>query len=189
MKYGEITDVVLEAIADGLIAGWKGYPRGFRLPVVLGEIIKYILEKKKKKIKESKIKRVLNNLEKREIVSLDKKKDEIYVHVTEKGKEKVLKYSLKLLLDFKKKEKKWLKKWFMVIFDVPEAQKNKREYLRRFLKWLGFYRYQKSVYIFPYECEKEVELIKKIVEGEKYIKYVITEKVESEESLKTFFGL
>jgi CRISPR-associated endonuclease Cas2 len=92
-------------------------------------------------------------------------------------------------LDFKKKNKKWDGRWFMVFFDVPEIQRNKREYLRRYLKELGFYQYQKSVYIFPYECEKEVALIKKIVEGAKYMKYIIAERIEEEDKIKRYFNL
>ena len=92
-------------------------------------------------------------------------------------------------MDFKRKEKKWNGKWFFVFFDVPEIQRNKRNYLRKFLIKLGFYPYQKSVYIFPYECEREVELIKKIVEGAKYIKYIIAEKIEEETDAKEYFKL
>lgn len=72
---------------------------------------------------------------------------------------------------------------------MPEAQRNKRDYLRKFLIKLGFYQYQKSVYLFPYECEKEVSLIKKIVEGAKYMKYIIAEKIEDELSAKEYFKL
>ncbi|PIY70469.1 hypothetical protein COY89_01100 [Candidatus Roizmanbacteria bacterium CG_4_10_14_0_8_um_filter_36_36] len=61
--------------------------------------------------------------------------------------------------------------------------------MRRFLVDLGFYPYQKSVYLFPYECEKEVELIKKIVEGTRYMKYIIAERIEDESTIKTFFKL
>ena len=77
--------------------------------------------------------------------------------------------------------------WFF--FDVPEIQRNKRDYLRDYLQKIGFYRYQQSVYIFPYECEKEINLIKKIVEGAKYLNYVIAEKIEGENKMKEYFKL
>lgn len=94
-----------------------------------------------------------------------------------------------MLLDFKKKKKVWDGKWFLVFFDVPEIERNKRNYLRQYLKKIGFYQYQQSVYLFPYECEKEVALIKKIMEGAKYMKYIIAEKIEDEEMAKRFFNL
>ena len=123
-----------------------------------------------------------------DIITIEKKGDEVVVYL--KGwNSTILKYSLRSLLDLKKKKKKWQGKWFLVFFDVPEKQRNKRNYLRSFLHYIGFYPYQQSVYIFPYECEEEIALIKKIVEGAKYISYVIAEKIEFEDEIKRHFGL
>ena len=109
--------------------------------------------------------------------------------IKNKNHPKIIKYSIKNLLNFKIREKKWQKKWFFVFFDVPEIQHNKRDYLRKFLKDLGFYCYQQSVYVFPFECKKEVFLIKKIVESAKYMKYIVAEEIEDEEKIKKYFGI
>jgi len=126
---------------------------------------------------------------KKDILNLQEKNGKVTVYLKNENHPKIIEYSIKSLLDFKRKEKKWNGKWFFVFFDVPEIQRNKRNYLRKFLIKLGFYPYQKSVYIFPYECEREVELIKKIVEGAKYIKYIIAEKIEEETDAKEYFKL
>src|SRR3989338_2292398 len=124
----------------------------------------------------------------REIVSIEKKGDQVLVRL--KGWiPTVLKYSLKSLMDFKRREKKWPGKWFLVFFDVPEKQRNKRDYLRSFLKDVGFYPYQQSVYIFPYECEEEIKLIKQIVESAKYLSYIVAERIEFEAEAKRHFNL
>jgi len=68
----------------------------------------------------------------------------------------------------------------MVFFYVPEKQRKSRDYLRLLLKKIGFLQYQKSVYIFPYEYESEINYIKKIVDGGKYMSYVVAEKIEHE---------
>jgi CRISPR-associated endonuclease Cas2 len=128
-------------------------------------------------------------LEKKQIIYLEENGNEVFVHIHNKGELTLLKYSIKSLLNFKRRRKMWQRKWYVVFFDVPEIQRNKRDYLRRFLLKLGFYRYQKSVYLFPYECEKEINLIKKIVEGAKYINYIVAEKIENEEQAKIFFNL
>lgn len=73
-------------------------------------------------------------------------------------------------------------------FDIPEEGRNKREYLRNFLKEIGFYPYQKSVYIFLYECKKEVDLIRKIILGNKYKKYVIATQIEDEDKIKRYYN-
>lgn len=189
LKYGSLVDIVFDALANGMIDGWKNMPGGYRLPVVLGYLIKYILEIKNNKIGEEKLKRTIKELEKRNVLYLEKKDSRVLVYIEEKGQRRVMEHSIKLLLDFKKKKKKWNGKWFLVFFDVPEVQRSKRDYLRKFLKNLGFYPYQKSVYLFPYECAQEIALVKKIVEGAKYMKYIIAEKIEDEDKAKTFFNL
>ena len=187
LKRGQLYWYILEVIGLTLIAG--GNPLRPTLSLSVKEIIKILKEVKRLNVEEKKIERSLKSLEKNEIINLEEKDNQVFVYLKDKENSTVVKYSIKALLDFKKKEKKWNGKWFLVFFDVPETQSNKRNYLRKFLIKIGFYQYQKSVYIFPYECEKEVTLIKKIVEGAKYMKYIIAEKIEDEKTVKTFFNL
>lgn len=188
LAYGQLTDLVLESIASLLIESGRFSPPP-RLGMILGKLITAILEEKRKNITKDKLRRVVRALEKRKIIYIEEKDDKVFVHLDEKGEKKVFEHSIKMLLDFKKKRKVWNGKWFLVFFDVPEAERNKRNYLRQYLKKIGFYQYQQSVYLFPYECEKEVEQIKKIVEGAKYMKYIVAEKIEDEQEAKRFFKL
>lgn len=187
LKYGEAVDAILEIIANEMIE--LGYGLGLRprLPLILGKIIKAAV--KARKISRKKIKRAIIDLEKRDLIQIEKRDSEALVYLEEKGEIKVAKYSLKLLFDFKRKRQKWDGSWFLVFFDVPEVQRTKRDYLREFLKELGFYQYQKSVYLFPYKCEKEVNFIKEIVEAGKYMKYAIAQRIEDEKKAKRFFNL
>lgn len=188
LKRWELTKAIFEIILLGVLSG-GGHPLKPILPLMIDEIIKLLKEKKNINVEEKKIRRVLSNLEKRDIISIEAKEDKVFVHTINRNHPRVIKYSIKTLIDYKKKRKQWNGKWFMVFFDVPEIQRNKRDYLRKFLRELGFYPYQKSVYLFPYECEKEIDLIKKIVEGAKYMKYIVAEKIEDENATKVFFHL
>ena len=185
LKSGEVIESILETIADVLI-DLGGYYKP-RLNIIIGKLIKAVINKRK--IDKKKIHRALKILERKEIIVIKEIGEQIFVQLHDKGKSTVLKYSVKSLLNFKKAKKEWQKKWYLVLFDVPEIQRNKRDYLRRFLLKLGFYPYQKSVYLFPYECEKEIRLIKKIVEGAKYMNYIVAEKIENEKLAKIFFKL
>lgn len=51
---------------------------------------------------------------------------------------------------------KWDKRWRLVIFDIPEKERNKRDDLREKLLNLGFGMWQQSVYISPYDLKKEM---------------------------------
>jgi CRISPR-associated endonuclease Cas2 len=187
-KRKQLTKDVLEIIILTFLSG-GGSPARPLLPLLIEEIINLYKRKKNIDIEENKIKRALKNLEKSDIITLEKNNNSIIVHSINNNHPRVIKYSIKSLLDFKKKKKQWNGKWFMVFFDIPEIQRNKRDYLREFLKEMGFYAYQKSVYLFPYECEKEITLIRKIVEGAKYMNYVIADKIENESLAKIFFNL
>ncbi len=187
LKKGQLYWYILEIIGLTLVSG--GNPLRPIIPLAIKEIIKTLKEVKNLNIEEEKIRKSLESLERKEIIEVEEKGNEVFVRLKDKNNSTVIKYSIKALLDFKKKEKKWNRKWFLVFFDVPETQRNKRNYLRKYLLDIGFYRYQQSIYIFPYECEKEITLIKKIVEGAKYIKYIIAEKIEDERAIKTYFKL
>ncbi len=186
-KPNELKQYILAALGIGLVLGGSIFITP-NFPIVLGGILKIIEEFKGIKIPKEKAKRVLKQLEKKKLIQIERKGEEISVTVKNKDDVSILKYSLREVLNLKKK-KKWQGKWFIVVFDVPEEERNKRNYLRSFLKEISFYPYNQSVYVFPYECEKEIGLIKKIVEGGKYISYIIAEKLERESQLKTYFGL
>lgn len=188
LGYGELTKIIFSKVADFLIEEGR-FGLKPRLPMLLGLLIKAILEEKRQGITEDKIVRTLRNLRRRKLIDIEIKGEKAYVHLVDKGLRRVNEYSLKTLFDFKKKKKKWNKRWYLVFFDVPEIERVKRNHLRRFLRKLGFYQYQQSVYLFPYECEREISLIKDIVEGAKYMKYIIAEKIEDEESAKKHFEI
>jgi len=187
-KHGELRQIVLSGLGLGILLGGTFLVTP-NFPIIYSLFASLIKDLTKKDIPKSKIKRVLKTLEKRELINLEEKDGEVYVKLKGVFTPVILKYSLKPLLDLKRRKKKWNGKWFLVFFDVPLKQNNKRVHLRRFLKYIGFYPYQQSVYIYPYECEREIELIKKIVEGGKYMSYVIAEKIENDKSVKIYFGL
>lgn len=186
-KKGEISKIILATLGIGVVLGGSVFITP-NFPLVLGGLIKLIEEIKSVKIPKTKLKRALVKLQGKKIIDLEKKGDEVFVKVKNIWAPEIIKYSVQSLLELKRKQQ-WKNKWFLVIFDVPEEERNKRYYLRSFLKEIGFYQYQQSVYIFPYECEKEVMLIKKIVEGGKYLSYIVADKIEREDELKTYFRL
>lgn len=82
----------------------------------------------------------------------DKGKD--YYRLTDIGLRKLAEFRLKKSFNFT--GQKWDGFWRLVIFDIPEDKKTVREGLRNKLRHFGFYPLQKSVFVFPYDCEKEI---------------------------------
>ncbi|MDO8686647.1 MAG: CRISPR-associated endonuclease Cas2 [Candidatus Berkelbacteria bacterium] len=104
-----------------------------------------------------------------------------YLELTAKGKKLVKKY---LIDELKiKKPKLWDKKWRLVIFDIPNNQKNAREILRNKLETLGFFKLQESVYVYPFECREEVNFLKNQYYLSGYVQYITADNIETEINL------
>ena len=88
-----------------------------------------------------------------------------------------------------KKPKKWDKQWRIVIFDIPNKFKKAREAIRKKLKELGFIKLQESVFVFPYECENEINFIVEVFQIRPFIRFIRANSVSNEEQLMINFGL
>jgi CRISPR-associated endonuclease Cas2 len=85
--------------------------------------------------------------------------------------------------------KKWDKRWRFVIFDIPESSKSIREKVRRQFQAQGFKRIQDSVWVYPYDCEDFIALLKTEYRLGKNILYLIVEYMENDEVLIKNFNL
>lgn len=187
-KTGEVVEVILRVLAVISIVGTSIVFPNF--PIVLGSIISLVKEfREGKEIGKYKIKKALMGLQKRKILEIEELDGQIVIKVKKFGRALILKYSIRELLSYKLKTKNWDKKWRLVLFDVSEEERKKRDFLRRTLKWLGFVGYQKSVFVFPYECKKEIIYLKKILEGKYDIKYLMAEEIDDAERLMKYFKL
>lgn len=87
------------------------------------------------------------------------------------------------------KNKKWDGKWRVLIFDIPETRRFDRDNIRYALVSIGFMRLQDSVWVYPYNCEDLISLLKADTETEDDVLYMIVEALENDEEVKKYFGL
>src|SRR3990167_3290715 len=73
--------------------------------------------------------------------------------------------------------KRWDKRWRLVMFDIPQHRRRDRDRLRYEIQACGFLRLQDSVWVFPYDCEDLVVLLKADMRIGKDILYAIVEKI------------
>jgi len=94
------------------------------------------------------------------------------------------------LTDYKvNKPRKWDKKWRMLVFDIKESHRGLRDKVRNTLIAIGFVRLQNSVWVYPYDCEDLITLLKADFEIGKEVLYVIADKIENEKELLNDFDL
>lgn len=183
-KKGELAKKILLAV--GVAVGFGASLVMPGLPIGLKAIMD-VLEEGKRKPSRKQVRDSLRNLEKKKIISLREVDDELLVTFRERGKELLLRYRIDGLKI--EKPKRWDRKWRIVIFDIPEKKRLARDVLRRKLKELGFYRLQRSVFVLPYECEREIELIKKLYEIEPFVRFIIANSIDNQEKLIKRFNL
>lgn len=189
-RYSELTkDALLILAAAGLITIAATSP--YFLINMARAILKY---KKYNKIYNPKnnamsLAKSLSGLNKNKIIILKEKTDKYTVELTKKGK-KVVK---EILFDGMKieKPKKWDKKWRIVIFDIPEKKLGKlqRNLIRAKLQNIGFFQLQKSVWVHPYPCEREVQLICEVYDVNPFVNIITAEKIYNDDLLKKHFAL
>jgi hypothetical protein len=128
------------------------------------------------------------SLKRRELIDVENRGGQIYISLTEEGKKEVGKYQIN---DLKiKKPKIWDGKWYVLIFDIQDKQKIKREVLRGKIKELGLLKLQESVWIYPYDFGNEMGLLRDFFGLTKEeMRLMVVCEIENESHLKKYFNL
>ena len=111
-----------------------------------------------------------------------------YIRLTDKG-ERVLDIERRRLDLLVNKPKKWDGRYRLVMFDIPEKRKKIREHLRFEMQEIGFLRIQDSVWIYPYDCEEFIALLKADLHIGKDILYAVIEEIENDMRIRKHFNL
>ncbi|MDO8576418.1 MAG: hypothetical protein Q7R90_03825 [bacterium] len=86
-------------------------------------------------------------------------------------------------------KRRWDKQWRVVIFDVPERFRRARDLLRGTLISIGFFKLQDSVWVYPYDCEDLIALLKTDFSLSRNVLYIVSHHIEGDWKLKKHFGL
>lgn len=109
-----------------------------------------------------------------------------FARLTPKGESELFRFTEG---SFLLKPKQWDGRWRIVIYDIKERRKNDRRKFQRTLLSLGFLRLQDSIWIYPYDCEDLIALLKADFKIGKDILYIIAEKIENDLPIRKYFGL
>ena len=89
-----------------------------------------------------------------------------------------------------KKPKKWDKKWRLVAFDISQSKKIYREAFRGKLKDLGFISFQKSIWISPYNCKDEINLLIDFFDfSNNEIRLIVADHVSDDRKFRKLFKI
>ena len=103
-------------------------------------------------------KREIKKLEKTGYVALTKTPKGVVARLLEKSAKRLRRILIEDIV-LPKQPHRWDGKWRLYFFDIPEKHRAARDYLRRKLKDLGMFNVQRSVFVYPYDCRQELDLI------------------------------
>jgi len=159
------------------------------MAAVMGNVVQVFKQfKTAKRFNASQVRSSVNHLRREKFIEyITDKNGKTIVKITKKGKSKLREFDIELMSI--KKQKKWDKKWRLVMYDLPIRFRKAREALRWKLKELGFYQFQKSAWIYPYPCEDEIIFIADFYGVRSFVGFLIVSDISREETMKKYFNL
>lgn len=186
-KGKEVSRIILKGLLTaGVIAIAATSP--YFVPMIMPKILRYAKYKLKKRDDKKRFQRSFSYLKNQGMVKFEYKGKQLYISLTKEGQQKVRDYNIDDLRI--KKPKEWDKKWRILIFDVKEKNKTKREALRGKIKELGLFQLQKSVWIYPYDFKRELEFLRNFFYFTKNeMQIIVATEIENDQEARNFFNV
>mgnify|MGYP001564366787 CR=1 FL=1 len=90
-----------------------------------------------------------------------------------------------LLAQQKRKPKRWDGRWHLVMFDLPAKHLRARTDLRNFLKELGFFHYQHSIYLHKFDMRATVEQFCELYGIREHVNFAIVLAYDNEQWVRS----
>jgi CRISPR/Cas system-associated endoribonuclease Cas2 len=187
MKAQKLTKIILTSLlVSGAVAIAATSP--YFAQSLIKDLKKYAKYRSRDRKQKKKFYDTFYYLKNKGLINIEYEGKQMHISLTEEGKEKAGKYQIDNLEI--KKPRKWDKQWRVLIFDIKNKDKIKREALRGKIKELGLFQLQKSVWICPYEFKKEVDTLRSFFNLTNDEMQVINAyEIENDEDAKTFFNI
>lgn len=144
--------------------------------------------KNRQKYKKRNVYEAFRRLRRQGCINIEKKNKQIYISLTERGKKMAGWLQIDALKI--KRPKKWDKRWRVVIFDIAQLKRFFREAFRGKLKELGFYPLQKSVWICPFDCQDEIQVLREFFGlSQNEMRLITAQDIGPDEHLRKSFKL
>lgn len=149
-------------------------------------LLKYI-DPQRKGSRISSVNTAIKRLREKGLIAWEKTDNGIFLRLTKEGErtiELIERNEFKIV-----KPKKWDGKWRIIIFDIRETKRVARNKFRMTLQRIGFLKLQNSVWVYPYNCEELITLIKADFMIGKEILYIIADSIENDKWVRKHFEL
>lgn len=183
LQTARVIDGVLRAL---IITGMAGSLVIAPNAIQFGEVLLRHLDKRSKARNAGVL---LAYMAKKDLVKYDRLSDgNLYVMITDEGRRRTAKEAFNNINI--PTPKQWDGRWRLVLFDIEESRRLARNAFTIKLRKLGFYKLQKSVWVYPYPCSNEITEIQKAYNLEHHdIVLAEVTSLNRETSLKEYFKI
>lgn len=171
-KYGTLSSSILTAVGEA--TGFFSWPLEGSLEWV----------RKQTQMKRKSYNDAIWRMRKNGLLKVVSENSQKFIRLTKKGQIEMLLAKMAL-----PEKKMWDGHWRMLIFDIPEDCREKRDLLRSLLKRNDFIKLQASVFVSPYALNREAVEYLKISGLKKYIRIIKIDEIDSDEDLRKRFNL
>ncbi len=179
-RRGELTKDILRLVGAGILIS----SAAIAAPNVL-QLVEYFDpkgRKEKKRLWDS-----ITYLESKNRIEIEEVNGKSIVHLTKTGRVILNEDSIWDITVTR--PKRWDKKWHLVMFDFPARFEKARHPFRVKLEDLGFILYQRSVFIYPFECHEEVHTVAQWFGVDEHIRYIVATEVHDMRKYAKAFDL
>ncbi len=117
----------------------------------------------------------------------EKSNGEVSIMINREGKKRALVFGTEKMKIAK--PLRWDKQWHIVLFDIPHSLKKARDAFRFHLKRLGFFQFQKSIFVFPFPCNDELDFLIELYDLRPFVRQMIAVSIDNELELKQKFDV
>lgn len=143
------------------------------------------------KVRYKKLRSSLQYLRRKGYIEIGKQKGSARFRLTKNGENHIRTYlNRRAALTPPERPKAWDKKWRIILFDIPAGQRSKRNAFRSLIRRLGAIMLQKSVWIYPFDCSEQVNLMKKVFSfSSEELRLVVADSIGEDVTFRKHFSI
>lgn len=176
-----MVDAILRALAvGGVLSAIVIAPN---MLIALDKPMRLAFEALDKRAQDREMARLLNYMRRNKLIADNYENG---LEITREGRRRLKKAnydSLKITTP-----QKWDGQWHIVLFDVPTERNLARRSFTEKMQRLGFKYLQQSVWVHPFPCKAEIEVVCEALDISKYVTYIVTNHIDHEDKLMKRFS-
>lgn len=177
---------ILEAllVTGGIVVALSAGPALFAALAAAGYVIRA-----DDRIRRKKLQRSFQYLTRQHYVNKRTAGKMVHLELTAYGRTRITHYlNRRSLLAPVERPRAWDKKWRLIMFDISAEERSKRNAFRSLISRLGAVMFQKSVWIHPFDCSDQINLLRNFFKlSDEELRLVVAHSIGRDRAFREHF--